>query len=367
MKCKKIKLTGLAMMIAVASLAGNKDRSGQSAAGELLINPWGMSSGLFGLNAAHVSGIEAMKCNVAGLAKTKTTEFGFAHTRYLAGTGLGISNAGVAHNIGNDLVVGVNIMSFTFGAIPITTEQSPEGGIGSYRPSFTNVSLGLGKVFSKNMSTGLQLTFVNEAISNIRASAVAFDAGVQYMNGKNDNLHLGITLRNVGTNIRFQGDGFSYSGSSPDQVKSISVSSKSDKFSLPSQLNLGVSYDFYLTANNDTTALEEGIVPSKHRLTPMFSFISNAFSRDWVGVGAEYAYNERFMARIAYRYEGDITSAADNSTFYNGISAGATFATKLSAKENANKIMIDYGFRATRISNGVHTVGVRMALSDKNK
>jgi hypothetical protein len=54
------------------------------------------------------------------------------------------------------------------------------------------------------MSAGLNVTYVNEAISNIKASALGFDAGVQYTNGKRDNLHLGISLRNVGTNIRLR-------------------------------------------------------------------------------------------------------------------------------------------------------------------
>jgi hypothetical protein len=362
MKNKKIKLTGLALIMAFSSFAGNKDRSGQSAAGELLINPWGLSSGLFGLNSAYVSGVEAMKCNIAGLSKTEGSEFGLAHTRYLAGTGLGISNLGMASNLGNDLVIGVNLMSFTFGTIPITTENSPEGGIGSYRPNFINVSLGLAKKFSDNMSTGIQATYINESITNIRASAVGFDAGVQYVNGQHNNLHIGVTLRNVGTNIRFQGDGFSYSGTSPDLTHAITVKSQSDKFALPSQLNFGLAYDFYLKAGSDTTELEDGEAPSKHRLTPMFSFISNAFSRDWIGVGVEYAYKEKFMGRLAYRYEGQITSSTDNSTMYTGLSGGLTFATKMNSRENAKKIMIDYGFRATRISNGVHTLGIRMGL-----
>jgi hypothetical protein len=347
--------------------AGNKDRSGQAAAGELLINPWGMSSGLFGLNGAYVGGIEAMKCNVAGLAKVKTTEFGLAHTRYLAGTGIGISNAAVAHNLGNETVIGVNIMSFTYGSIPITTTNSPTGGVGSYKPNFTNISLSLGKVFSKNIATGVQATYVNEAISNIRASAVAFDAGVQYTNGRYDNLHIGITLRNVGTNLRFAGDGFNFDGSNPNGSYQYTVKSPSDKFALPSQLNFGVSYDFYLKSKGDTVEVEDGMAPSKHRLSPMFSFVSNAFNRDWIGIGAEYAFKEKFMARLAYRYEGNILSQTDNTTFYNGLSAGVSFATKLNSKPDANRISFDYGFRATRISNGVHTLGLRMTLTEKDK
>ncbi|MBL7765336.1 MAG: PorV/PorQ family protein [Chitinophagaceae bacterium] len=364
---RKIKWTALALCISASVFAGNKDRTGQAGAGELLLNPWGRTGGVFGLNAAQVTGIEAMKCNIAGLAKTKKTEVGLAHTRYLSGTGMSISNLGVAHNLGDIGVLGVNIMSFGYGDIPITTVSSPEGGIGNYKPSFLNMSVGLGHTFSKNMSAGLNITYVNEAISNIRASAIGFDAGVQYVNGKRDNLHLGITLRNVGTNLRFSGDGFSFNGTSPDFAKEITVQSRSEKFSLPSQLNIAVAYDFYLDEKSKPAAeagesAENAAAMPKHRLTPMFSFISNSFNSDWLGLGAEYAYKEKFMLRAAYRYETDIADKAATTTFYTGVSAGVTFQTRFSKGDNAPMIAFDYGYKPTRIASGVHVLGLRITL-----
>jgi hypothetical protein len=358
---KKIAITAIALLIGGVVLAGNKDRTGQAGAGELLLNPWARSGGLFGLNGANVTGIEAMKINIAGLAHTKKTEVGLAHTRYLAGTGMSISNLGVAYNAGEIGVLGVNIMSFGFGDIPITTENSPEGGIGTYKPSFLNMSVGLGHTFSKNMAAGLNVTYVNEAISNIRASALGFDAGIQYTNGKRDNLHLGVTLRNVGTNLRFNGDGFNFNGTSPDFAKEITVSSRSEKFSLPSQLNIATSYDFYL--DEKKTKAEE--MP-QHRLTGMFSFISNSFSSDWLGLGAEYSYKEKFMLRAAYRYESGIGDKAVTTTFYTGLSAGVTLQTKLGSGEGASTLALDYGYRPTRIASGVHVVGLRLGLNGKS-
>lgn len=342
---KRILTSACALMLSVAAIAGNKDRSGQAGAGELLINPWARSGGLFGLNAANVTGVEAMKVNIAGLAKTTQTEFGLAHTRYLFGTGTNINNLAVAHNLGETGVIGVNIMSMNFGEIPITTETSPEGGIGMYKPSFLNFTVGLGHTFSKNMSAGLSMTYVNEAISNIRASAMSFDAGIQYTNGKRDNLHIAITLRNVGTNIRFTGDGFSFNGTSPDFGKNITVQSRTDKFQLPSQLNIATAYDFYL---DEAKATDEK--NPEHRLTSMVSFISNSFSSDWLGLGFEYAFKERFMARAAYRYETDIMDKANSVTMYTGLSAGLTFQSTI----GGNNLAVDYGFRPTRFGGGVH-------------
>ncbi len=359
---KKIKFAALFMMMSATVFAGNKDRTGQAGAGELLLNPWARSGGLFGLNCANVSGLEAMKCNVAGLAKTPKTEIGIAHTRYLSGTGMSISNVGIAQNLGDAGVLGVNIMSFGFGDIPITTENSPEGGIGDYKPNFLNFSVGLGRTFSKNMCAGINVTYINEAISNIKASALGFDAGVQYTNGKRDNLHIGISLRNVGTNLRFSGDGFSFNGTSPDFAKEITTQSRSEKFSLPSQLNIATAYDFYLDEKKTGMGEAASEEMPKHRLTAMLSFISNAYNSDWLGVGAEYAFKEKFMLRAAYRYESLIGDKEETTTMYSGISAGITFQTKFSSKENAPSVAIDYGYKPTRIASGVHVVGLRLNI-----
>ena len=62
------------MILPLASLAGNKDRSGQAGASELLINPWARSSGWGGVNVANSFGLESIYTNVAGLAFTQKTE-----------------------------------------------------------------------------------------------------------------------------------------------------------------------------------------------------------------------------------------------------------------------------------------------------
>src|SRR5688572_20500385 len=62
--------------LSVHAFAGNKDRSGQAGATELLINPWGQSSGVFGMNTAQVRGLDAMKTNIAGLSFVEKTEIG---------------------------------------------------------------------------------------------------------------------------------------------------------------------------------------------------------------------------------------------------------------------------------------------------
>ena len=67
-------LIGLLSVMTYNSYAGNKDRSGEAGASELLINPWARSSGWGNVNTASVQGLEGMFINPAGVAFTPKTE-----------------------------------------------------------------------------------------------------------------------------------------------------------------------------------------------------------------------------------------------------------------------------------------------------
>src|ERR1043165_465737 len=151
------------MMIGVAAYAGNKDRSGQAGATELLINPWAASTGVFGANSATVSGVEAMKGNIAGLAFTEKFDIAVSHNTYLRGSNVNILNAAVGVRLGNAGVVGVNLESVNYGEIQITDYNHPYGNeIGTYKPSFFNLQLGYAKEFSHSIHAGVAATFVSE-------------------------------------------------------------------------------------------------------------------------------------------------------------------------------------------------------------
>lgn len=346
----------LAAGVSFSSFAGNKDRSGQAGAPELMINPWARSTGVFALNGSHITGLEAMKTNVAGLAACPGTDIGVSRGIYLSGTGININNIGVAQRLGEAGVVGVNLMSMTFGDITATDYFNPEG-FGSYRPQFLNIQLAYAKEFSAHVNAGAAMTYVSEQVGNIGALGVAFEGGIQYVTGKKDNFHFGITLRNLGSNMRFSGTGFSVNADKPQSSPSFAVSElyPADKFSMPTYLNFGASYDFYLDENHLADANSE----PKHKLTPMVNFTSNSFNNDYLGIGAEYTYMETFVLRAAYRYEKGIGNEASSTTMYSGMAVGASVQRKFG--ENGPLVSFDYSFRPTRRpANGVHMLTLRM-------
>ena len=123
------------------AFGGNPDRQGEAGAYELLLNPWARSVGLHAMNTAYVRGVEAMSLNVAGLSRIGKTEVGLTNSMYLKGTGLSFSGLGLASRINENGVLGVSLNALTFGKIPVTVNNLPEGTGATFSPTFFNVAL----------------------------------------------------------------------------------------------------------------------------------------------------------------------------------------------------------------------------------
>jgi len=361
-------------------MAGNPDRAGESGAYELLINGWGRSSGLFSMNSSNVRGLEATTLNTAGLTYVKKTEVIASYTNWFTGSGVNIINAGIAQKFKKSNVIAVNISSFNFGNIERTTVTNPEGGIGTFKPNFLNIGLSYAKSFSKSIHAGITARMISERTADVSATGLALDAGIQYVTGKRDQIHFGVSIRNIGTPMKFTGDGLNFRAPSPDGNYSRAEFHKSQKFNLPSQLNIGAAYDIYMgkakakqsavsadeEEKSDEEADEKVLPKPNNRLTICFNFTSNSVGKDHLGLGMEYSFKDMFMLRVAYRYEKGILKAVtlDNNgstTIFTGLAAGLTFETPLK-KGKDSRLGFDYSYRMTNILSGVHTVGIRFAL-----
>ena len=69
-----VSLTILVLGFSNEVFAGNKDRSGQAGATELLINPWAATSGWGNAGMSTVHGVDAMWGNVAGITATNSID-----------------------------------------------------------------------------------------------------------------------------------------------------------------------------------------------------------------------------------------------------------------------------------------------------
>ena len=347
---RTIVIASLTVIIGLTStelFAGNKDRAGQAGANELLVNPWAVTSGWGDAGMACVKGVDAIWSNVAGISFTNTLDLNFSYTNWLAGSGTKVVSFGMLVRISESVVGGLSVMSMGFGEIERTDTEHPDGGIGKFKPSLMNINIAIAKSFSNSIHGGFVLKIINEQIADMTGTGVAMDAGIQYVTGLTDNIHFGITLKNIGPTMKYKGDGLSISVLLDGMSSNITMVQRADEFELPTQLNIAAAYDFNFA--------------NASRLTLAFNFNSNAFSKDQFIFGAEGSFRDILLLRAGYTFEKGIfknIEDADCSNVNKGLSLGASVQAPLNKK--GLKVCLDYSYRDTAHWKGTHSVGARI-------
>lgn len=346
---RKSLLFVFAMLGSLAMFAGNPDRQGEAGAYELLLMPWARTAGVNLLNTSSVMGLEAMRINPAGLARMQGGEVVIGHTRYFEGTDISINAAGYASKSGEKGAFGISIVAMDFGDILRTTTDNPEGNGSTFNPLFLTVEIGYAKNFNERIFVGITGKFITESITGLSATGFAIDAGVQYVTGDSDEFKFGVVLRNFGTPMKFSGQGLAFEQTVEQNGNELllALDQQAKKFELPSQLNIGISYDFYPGKSN--------------RITAMGSFIANSFSLDQLGAAVEYAFKEQFMLRAGYKAEIGVPDIDGFESVYTGLSLGASAQIPF-AKESNTGFGIDYSYRTTSPFSGTHNIGLRFLL-----
>ena len=332
--------------------AGNPDRQGEAGASELNMLPYARLAGLSGMTTSTVSGVEAMRLNIAGLSRIQKTEFTVGQGIYLQGTEINMSAFGFAQKVGKNGTLGASVMALNFGDLPVTTVGQPEGTGATFSPTFFNVGIGYSHLFENKISVGILFRGISQRISDLSAQTFAVDAGVQYVTGDRDNFKFGISLRNIGAPMRFDGEGLSFSTEIPfeGQGYGLAVNQRSADFELQSALNIGGSYDFYLG--------------DKSRLTIIGNFTSNSFSLDQLGGGVEFSFNQIVTLRGGYQYSIGLEDLnAVDAPIYTGVSGGISIDVPVGREATKNGFGIDYAYRASRLFGGTHNIGVRLAIN----
>jgi len=345
---KNIYIFLISILSISVAFAGNPDRQGEAGATELLLNPWARSAGLHSMSTMSVSGVEAMRINVAGLSRINKGEFQISNARLYEGSTLGMNSLGFVTKVGDNGALGISLVAMDFGDIAVTTTNQPEGTGATYSPSFFHLGLGYSYTYENKISVGMLVRAISETLPDVSASGFSIDAGVQYVSGENDNFRLGISLRNIGSAMEFGGEGLSYQADAEDPVinYTLTVDQRAEDFELPSMLNIGVSYDFYFA--------------EQYFLRGLANFTSNAFARDDFGLGAEFYFNNIVVLRGAYKFAmGEVDGIGDN--LYTGLAAGVSIDVPL--KRASNRVVgIDYAYRTTNPFRGTHNFALRFGF-----
>lgn len=329
--------------------AGNEDRIGAAGASEILVNPWARSTAFGSAGIASTNGIEAQFSNIAGLAFIDQTEIKFNYTNWLGDAGISLNSAGIAQRVGSQTVVGLSFQGFGYGEVDITTVDLPEGGIGKFKPRNNIINIGVAHEFSNSIYAGLNAKIVTENIANMKASGIAFDAGVRYITGAEKNIKFGITLRNVGTPMTYSGDGLSKEVLYQGIDGSATLVQRSASFEMPSLLALGAAYDINFNENN--------------KLIIGAAFHANSFTNDQLNIGLDYGLSFGKAAlnlRAGYVGEKGIFNREVSTTSITGFTAG--FSVDALLGEKKTPLGVEYAMRTSNPFGVIHTFGITLGL-----
>lgn len=355
------RIFAVAIVLSAVSIsavwAGNDNRRGTAGASELLINPWANSAGWGSVGISNVRGLDAFYSNIAGLSFTSKLEASYSNTMLYGGksgltSGASINAFGLGIRVFESGVLGVSVMTMSFGDIPVTTVESPEAGMnGTFSPSFMNINIAYAHSFTRSVHGGVNIKIVTESTSDVSASGFALDAGIQYVTGANDELKFGISLKNIGFGMSYSGTGLSFSYENV-AGNDMTAEFRSADMELPACLNIGLSYDFLFEKWNQ-------------RLTIAGAFTSNAFLKDNFSLGLEYGLLDIVQLRCGYVYQTDIFKEESRTTANTGLCAGASVDIPLSKKDkegNKTSLKIDYSYRNAAPFKGTHSIGATLAF-----
>ncbi|WP_159038490.1 PorV/PorQ family protein [Brumimicrobium mesophilum] len=338
-----------ALAMSFTTLAGNEDRIGSAGASEMLVNPWARSTAFGTAGVASTNGLEAQFTNIAGLAFTEKTQIKFNYTNWLGDADISLNSAGIAQRVGDQTVIALSLQAFGYGDIDITTVDLPEGGIGEFSPRKNIINIGFAREFSNSIYAGLNVKVMNENISNLKATGVAFDAGIRYVTGEQDQMKFGITLKNVGTPMTFEGDGTSQEILYQGTGGNATLVQRSATFEMPSLLAMGFSYDF--------------IFDESKKLIVAAAFHANSFTNDQFNIGLDYGMafkKAAFNVRAGFVGEKAIFDREESTTSLTGLTAGVSIDALLGDK--AIPFGFEYAIRTSNPFGVINTFGVTLSL-----
>lgn len=338
-----------ALAMSFPTLAGNEDRIGSAGASEMLVNPWARSTAFGSAGIASTDGLEAQFTNIAGLAFTDKTQIKFNYTNWLGDADISLNSAGIAQRVGAQTVIALSIQAFGYGDIDITTVDLPEGGIGTFSPRKNIINIGVAREFSNSIYAGINVKVMNENIANLKATGVAFDAGIRYVTGEQDQVKFGITLKNVGTPMKFEGDGTSQEILYQGTGGNATLVQRSASFEMPSLLAMGFSYDF--------------IFDESKKLTAAGAFHANSFTNDQFNVGLDYGMafkKAAFNVRAGFVGEKAIFNREESTTSLTGLTAGVSIDALLG--EKGMPFGFEYAIRTSDPFGVINTFGITLSL-----
>ncbi len=316
--------------------AGSGLRKGTAGATELMIPIGSRGTALGGAFLSNVSGVEALYWNPAGVAASDVnTEVMFSHLNWIGD--LNVEYVGLTSRMGEFGYLGASFKTIGFGDIEQTTVEDPDGNGTIFSPNYLTFGVSFSRAMTDRILFGMTGKMISEKIMRESALGLGFDFGLQYVTGITG-LKLGITLMNLGPNMKFDGPDLEHAVLLPDTesgAEEEAIRTTLASFDLPSYLQMGLSYDYPFN--------------SHHVITGMGSFQNNGYTYDQYNFAVEYNYDNMLYLRGAFTSAYREDDPVENNGFLSGDqdylwgpSFGAGFKFNLTP---STPLSFDYAYR----------------------
>jgi len=252
--------------------------------------------------------------NPAGLASLSSSKVSVGFFKHLMDINAGYASFG--KEIPNLGYIGAGVIYYNYGEFQRTGEEGQN--LGTFGAGDLALSVAYGGSLENGLHYGIGTKFIYSSIAEVHSSAVALDAGVQYIAVQN-RLLLGMSLLNLGTQI------------SPYM---------NTRENLPLDLNIGASiYPEHLPAT---------IFVGFHKLNEQYDNLGSRLKQ--FSIGAEFTASENVFLRFGYNNERRQELKIGTSAGLAGFSIGGGIAT--------GSYLVDYAFTSFGSIGSVHRISV---------
>ncbi len=304
--------------------AGDGSRKGTAGAEQLLIPVGARSIATSSAFVSNVTGLEALFYNPGGLDRMNGTEAMFNYMNYIADINLSYFAIGTHLDIGS---FALSFKTLDFGDIPITTFENPDGTGATYSPSFYVLGLAYSKSLTDRVSAGVNFSLINETILNTSAVGFAIDFGVQYK--FQENLFLGVAVKNIGTNMEYTGEDLKVKTDVPGSALTSGravYEADTEEFQIPSYFELSLAYRFDFDESNN--------------LLLGSTFRNNNNLEDQIRFGMEYSFQNLLYLRGGYDF---LVENSDQQIYDFSVGGGINYEMV-----EGISVRFDYAYRSVK-------------------
>ncbi|MFN3780997.1 MAG: PorV/PorQ family protein [Candidatus Kapaibacteriota bacterium] len=249
------------------------------------------ANGLAGAYSSVSNDLTSIFWNPAGLADVKYISADFSYTQWFAG--FKHSFGAFALPVGRNFTAAIALVALNSGNIEITTLEKPNGTGLSYQVNDVALSFTFSGYLTDQFSFGLTAKYVNNSISNLSSTGIAFDVGTMYETGI-QGIRLGFSIHNLGIKQAYSGQDLNTSKKLYEALNAapLDIAYISNSYSLPLIFRAGLSSEVWKVED--------------HKVIVAGDFITLSDTPEHFALGAEYTFKDFLALRAGYQFGTDV-------------------------------------------------------------